>query len=80
MAQWIARVTSDHKVGGSSPSEVAFFYYYREKDIKTQKYFWIFPIFSAKLKRTENQLLNLLSKENILLSASNIDSSYNFSI
>ena len=76
MAQWIARVTSDHKVGGSSPSEVAFFYYYRKKDIKTQKYFWIFPIFSEQLKRTENQLLYLLSKENILLlSASNIDSS-----
>ena len=25
MAQWIARMTSDHKVGGSSPSGVAFF-------------------------------------------------------
>ena len=25
MAQWIARMTSDHKVGGSSPSGVALF-------------------------------------------------------
>ena len=28
MAQWIARMTSDHKVGGSSPSGVVLFYYY----------------------------------------------------
>ena len=27
MAQWIARMTSDHKVGGSSPSGVALFSY-----------------------------------------------------
>ena len=35
MAQWIARVTSDHKVGGSSPSEVAFFYFFNIKNHKT---------------------------------------------
>ena len=37
MAQWIARMTSDHKVGGSSPSGVALFSPYFSR-------LFIFPI------------------------------------
>ena len=32
MAHWIARMTSDHKVGGSSPSGVEFFLINNNKD------------------------------------------------
>ena len=34
MAQWIARMTSDHKVGGSSPSGVVLFCQEAKKDNK----------------------------------------------
>ena len=46
MAQWIARMTSDHKVGGSSPSGVAFFFFFHFKNIFLNSYYFFEVIYA----------------------------------